>query len=717
MALNELGERLALIIDAKTDGAVSSIRRLSAEEKAAGEQADVLRAKIADLEGRAAKAPLSKTAGLQLTRARSELSGIESTLATGVTPGATKAEQALSKLGLAGTVSGEAIVGGLTTAGAAAVAFGGFEFLKTGVEDYIDLASAVRQFQQASGASAEDASKLVGISQALGVSSSAAALGVFRLGKQVALAPQNFTDLGIAIAKNNDGSTDLVGTLENVATAYQHNGDAAQRNAIVYQAFGRAGTTLLPILNASKSSIEELVAAEAKRGHIFDQSEIDQAYKYQIATRELQDSFHALAIEAAKTLVPAITNVETGLTKISDFSHNSTISKGLGFIFDETPFGIGKNLLTGNFKGAIPVVGPFLDLFGHHSSSGDTAQQKAAAEQAQAQVQQIEQQVLATLAGPFDKLAGKTAIHNAKQTLDGALQSVSDAKREQAAALRALEKARQGSPVATESSLSAAEARVQAAEAGYRKAQYVGGDAGLTSAHASVLSAQASLNRLRQQGGTDTNTLANAEDRLKRANEAVATAQKKASAAQRAENQSHGLSTADVLKRITAQANNQGILAKANAKLAREGLTSPVIEQIDALEQQMPGTLKRVADTMTLGLARQLDHQEDKLNLAHIVFQDAAGHASDYYKAGRAARESFNAGFLHDGVKGLLTQSIPGTGAQSRVRAPHLGPGGITGLIVNGGLHVKADTGSELQRKANRAARRKALSGGLRGPR
>ena len=35
--LTELSDRLALIIDAKTDGAVSSIRRLSTEEKAAAD--------------------------------------------------------------------------------------------------------------------------------------------------------------------------------------------------------------------------------------------------------------------------------------------------------------------------------------------------------------------------------------------------------------------------------------------------------------------------------------------------------------------------------------------------------------------------------------------------------------------------------------------------------------------------------------------------------
>ena len=43
--LTELSDRLALIVDARTDGAVTNIRRLSAEEKAAADRADVLKAK------------------------------------------------------------------------------------------------------------------------------------------------------------------------------------------------------------------------------------------------------------------------------------------------------------------------------------------------------------------------------------------------------------------------------------------------------------------------------------------------------------------------------------------------------------------------------------------------------------------------------------------------------------------------------------------------
>src|SRR5438270_7501121 len=107
--LTELSDRLALIVDAKTDGAVSNIRRLSAEEKAAADRADVLKAKLADLEARSAKqaarpSGVSASTTQQLTRTRAELAGLESTLAT-VPAGAGVAEKALAKLGLQGTVT------------------------------------------------------------------------------------------------------------------------------------------------------------------------------------------------------------------------------------------------------------------------------------------------------------------------------------------------------------------------------------------------------------------------------------------------------------------------------------------------------------------------------------------------------------------------------------------------------------------------------------
>src|SRR4051794_13820067 len=128
--MSDLTERLALIVDAKTDGAVSGIRKLSLEEQAAAERTDVLKAKIADLETRMNRSATGGTATQQrsLAKMNDEYKALNANLASTATR-AGRVEGALSKVGLSGLLPSTTLGAAskaLPGLAAGALAFGGF---------------------------------------------------------------------------------------------------------------------------------------------------------------------------------------------------------------------------------------------------------------------------------------------------------------------------------------------------------------------------------------------------------------------------------------------------------------------------------------------------------------------------------------------------------------------------------------------------------------
>jgi hypothetical protein len=698
--LTELSDRLALIIDAKTDGAVTNIRRLSTEEKAAADRADVLKAKLADIEARAAKqatrpSGVSASTAQQLSRTRSELAGLESSLAT-VPAGAGTAEKALAKLGLQGTVTGAALTSGLSAAAGGLAVFGAFEFLKSGIDNFTHLADEIRAVQYAASASAEDSSKLIAITTALGVSSDVAALGVFRLGKNIGQTPEKLTNLGIAIARNKQGNVDLIGTLYNVASAYQKTSDGSQRAKIVYEAFGRAGTSMLPILNANAEKLREIASEAGKQGRIFSQADLDSAKEYEITMRELRDSLQALTLTAGRDVVPALSKVAGIITNISDAAHNSAVSQTLSTVL----------------KPYLTVAGlPFRALGG---GGGGDAHAKAAAQLQQQQDQAaqaaLSQAAAATLGNGFSLLATPgQGLADAKQTLNDAKQTLADAIATRDKAAKALTAARTGTPGADATALEAAAARVTAAQAKLRAAEYVGGDARISGAKATLLSAQESLNKLREKGGTDTNKLAAATERLHKADEAVAAAQRKQKEARKAKERASGLSASDIVADLNAQLKDKTKLAGAQAQLVGLGASSGLVAYLDKQNAAVPGTLVKTVKGLNKALVTQLNSTIDQTDFESGLYSSLTGTPSDWEKAGQDRAGAFNKGFQ-------ATFSPAGLPVAAPKPSPHESDTRIPGHRYNftGPITVNGvDDPKTLARKLAAEARHRALSGGV----
>lgn len=218
------------------------------------------------------------------------------------------------KAGVTGATIKSAIgvgaVGGLVAFGAAAV---------HSANKFVDLASTVDDFQDVSGASARDASQLVNVVKQLGIAPEAAAKGMFKLGREIGSGKSALDEYGIAVARNTDGTTDLVGTLANVSEAFRGTTDAAQRNAIANAAFGRAGGELIDLLDLT----EEQLRALSAHGPIFSQEDIDNAKLLQVNMRAAGQELDAMEVKVGRWFAKTALNFSVGI---------GTIQEALGLI-------------------------------------------------------------------------------------------------------------------------------------------------------------------------------------------------------------------------------------------------------------------------------------------------------------------------------------------------------------------------------------------------
>lgn len=301
-------ERLLYIIDSDASGANREMEGFASTAEKSADRAMLARARVADLERSLARRPASATTAAKLEIARREAERAEAATAsltraaggssqavgsmlTSVGTRAGVSARAVEALGRAGLTSGQAIAAG------SAVAAAGVGVLAVKVTNaWSSYATSVREFQRASGASAEDASRFVAVLDDLEIDASAAATAVFRLGRVDA---GNLRAVGVEIAHTSDGTTDLTATLLNVADAYNATLDPARRSEIAFAAFGRQGRDLVPLLEQGREGLARFFAGAEGHHQVLSQEELNRAREYDLAIDELSDTWSGLGREIA----------------------------------------------------------------------------------------------------------------------------------------------------------------------------------------------------------------------------------------------------------------------------------------------------------------------------------------------------------------------------------------------------------------------------------
>lgn len=195
-----------------------------------------------------------------------------------------------AKLGMA-AVAGIAAGAGIAIVAAA----------QKSIESYIALGEQVENYKRVVGGSAEESSRMVSVFNALGVGSDAATGAMFKLSKAIELTPKKLTDLGVVIATDAQGNIDLARTLLSVADAYNAATEQTQKNLIVFDAFGKTGRDMIPILERGSAALRDL---EAAASIVYSDADLARIKEYKVQTAELQQAQDALGQSIGGVLLP-----------------------------------------------------------------------------------------------------------------------------------------------------------------------------------------------------------------------------------------------------------------------------------------------------------------------------------------------------------------------------------------------------------------------------
>lgn len=323
--------------------AVAEARVAVNEAKAAGDT-EALAAATSSLSAARAKLAAS-SAEAKLVGAQGQLKAAEKDLA-GVSQQSTAAGRAMQQFGLSGAGGALAVGVGVTAAGAAVA-----KFVKGSIGHFVDLTGQVRAFQRVTGGGAEESSQLVAAINVLGLDSDRAGTAVFRMAKNLDGQREALAKLGVTVATTADGNVDLTATFLNVADAVQAAGAGFKADEITAAAFGsRVGKDLLPILLRGRAGLQELFT-EAQRHHeIFSQADLEKGRQLTLATRQLQQAFAGLEVEAGQALVPAATNITKASISVVEFTDNVGRAASKLHLFE--PLVATLHLLSGASKSA-----------------------------------------------------------------------------------------------------------------------------------------------------------------------------------------------------------------------------------------------------------------------------------------------------------------------------------------------------------------------------
>lgn len=210
-------------------------------------------------------------------------------------------------------LSGKAALaaGGIAVAGGAMVLW-----LNKAIDGWTDLVAKVDQYQDVTGSTAEESSRMVAIADAFGVSTDTLANAMFRLARNVEENESALARYGIEVARNANGSIDLTATLGNVAEAYQRVGGGQAGARIAQEAFGRGGAALIDILERERSELEQVAAAAEEAGRIVTDEDIEKAREFAVATGQLADAWDELSMTLASGAVPMLTDLAEALTDV-----------------------------------------------------------------------------------------------------------------------------------------------------------------------------------------------------------------------------------------------------------------------------------------------------------------------------------------------------------------------------------------------------------------
>ena len=193
-----------------------------------------------------------------------------------------------------------------TFAASAGAALAGFAIKAVG--QFQNLALEVGKFSDATGLATEDASRWIEVAGDIGIEAGSLQASLNKLNKEIGKNEEKFKDLGIEIAKTDDGATDVNGTFLNVIDRLKGIKDPAERAALATQLLGRSWTDMSELVQMGSEDLR-IALDSVGEGKIIDADEVRKARDFRAAQDELKDAIDELALSIGESLIPVLTRM------------------------------------------------------------------------------------------------------------------------------------------------------------------------------------------------------------------------------------------------------------------------------------------------------------------------------------------------------------------------------------------------------------------------
>lgn len=230
------------------------------------------------------------------SRATAEQTAVQATAAAqaGATAAATE-RVAASNGALAGSY------GAVKSAAAGFLALGIVGVLRSTTAAYVEGARGAQLLANSTNATVEQASRLQGLAQGLGLDFN----DLLEIEAQFATQAGSLGDIGVQLQKNANGTVNWTTTLEDTLVALQEIPDATERNAAGFKYFGEEGYKQLSALVSSGRSVRQ---ALEQIGTPFTDADVAQAADFSAAMYDFQLTAAETGRELGRNLLPILTD-------------------------------------------------------------------------------------------------------------------------------------------------------------------------------------------------------------------------------------------------------------------------------------------------------------------------------------------------------------------------------------------------------------------------
>jgi hypothetical protein len=183
------------------------------------------------------------------------------------------------------------------------------------VDSFSQLGVEVGKFSDATGVTTEEASRLIEVSNDLGVSTESLQGALNKLNKGID--PKAFKDLGVAIAYTDNGATDVNATFMNVIAHLNGIKDPAQRAREGTKLLGKSWTDLAELVGIGADELQKSLDGVSK-AKVLSPEQVAKAKAFRDAMNDLQDVGEDLAATIGSELAPALVLTAEALKYVTE---------------------------------------------------------------------------------------------------------------------------------------------------------------------------------------------------------------------------------------------------------------------------------------------------------------------------------------------------------------------------------------------------------------